>query len=158
MPKAYQWIRARVSLRIWAWMHAFLALGLGWGHAISIYPPTSYDGVLDLTLVFRMGVLTAIGSIGAVVGMLMTRSQSQRTQHKGLWVELVGTVLMAGGPLQYWSIQLGYIAQGEFDQRYALMWFAYAMCSFMLVRYSILIPAIIKSSRKARAQERGLRP
>lgn len=140
-------------MRIWAWIHAFLVLGIGWGHAIMLYPPTNYTGVVDLDLVFRMGLLTAIGSIVSVVGLLMTRSYSARRQHKGLWVELVGTILMAGGPLQFFSIQVGFLITEGMFLRYALVWFAYTMCSFMVVRFAILIPAILESSRKARAQE-----
>lgn len=154
---ALQWVRVRVPIRYWAWIHAFLALGIGWGHAIALYPPTSYIGQVDLGLVLRMGLLTALGAITAVVGMLMTRSISQRQQHRGLWVELVGTILMGGGPLQYFGIQLAYVLEGEFDARYALVWFAYAMGAFVIVRFSIVIPALIEAAVIARTNQRGLR-
>lgn len=147
---AYRWLRTRVPLRYWAWIHFFLALGVGWGHAISIFPPTSYNGVVDLSLVFRMGVITALGSIVLVIGMLITRAHKQQTAHRGLWIELVGTILLGGGPLQYLGIQVGFLIDEGVDQRYALTWFAYAMCAVMLVRFSILIPALLEAARLAR--------
>lgn len=154
ISRPFSWLRSRLTLRYWAWIHAFLALGVGWGHAIALQPPASYTGVVDLTTVFRMGVLTALGAIVAVVGMTLTRARTQMIAHRGLWIELVGTILLGGGPLQYLSIQLGYLLSDQFDQRYALAWFAYAMGSFVLVRFAIVIPALIESSRIARGLRR----
>lgn len=157
MKKALVWFNERVPLRYLAWAHAFLALGIGWGHAIAIYPPASYDGLVDLSSVFRMGVLTGLGSLITIVGMFMTRARSQRRQHRGLWIELVGTILLGGGPLQYFGIQVGFLFESEFDQRYAIAWFAYAMGAFILVRFSIIIPALIAASRIARTNSRRSR-
>lgn len=156
MRNVIAWVKDRIPLRYWAWAHAFIVLGFGWGHAIALFPPTSYEGVIDFTLVFRMGVLTALGSLIAVVGMFMTRAKVQKNAHRGLWIELVGTILLAGGPLQYWSIQTAFVIEGAFDQRYALGWFAYSMCAFMVVRFAILIPALIEASRQARMVKRSL--
>ena len=122
-----------------------------------MYPPKTYDGIVDPILVIRMGIITFIGAIVAITGMLMTRSLSPRRQHSGLWVELVGTVLMGGGPLQYFSLQLGFLLDEGLDARYAIAWFAYAMCAFVFVRYAIIVPALIESSQKARIQSRRSR-
>lgn len=154
MLRPFSWLRARVGLRQWAHIHAFLVLGLGWGHAIALFPPESYVGPVDLSLVVRMGALTAFGSIIAVTGMIMNRSLSITTAHRGLWVELVGTFLLAGGPLQYLGIQIGFLIQGPFDARYALVWFSYAMLAFMMIRFAILIPALVVSSRQAQINRR----
>lgn len=157
MIQMYKWLRSQLSIVHWALIHAFLVFGLGWGVAIALYPPLTFDGVVDIALVFRMGVSTAIGSIVACVGLLMTRSLYAQRQHKGLWIELVGTILLGGGALQYFSIQLGYLFSGEFAMRYALVWFTYTLGAFISVRFAILIPALINSSRQARNQERSPR-
>jgi len=157
MRQPFHWLRTRVPLRYWAWIHAFVALGIGWGHAIALYPPESYDGVLNLRLVLRMGITTALGCIIAIVGMILTRASSLTTQHRGLWIELVGTVLLVGGPLQFFAIQIGFYIQGFALQRYALIWFAYAMIAFVLVRFAILIPALIEASHIAKTNKRRVR-
>lgn len=144
----------RVKLRYWAWMHAFAALGLGWGHAIALQPPASYTGVVDLSSIFRLGVVTAIGGVIAIVGMFLTTSLHRKTISWGLWIELFGTVLLGGGPFQYLTLQLGFLVAGQFDQRYALAWFSYSMFAFILVRFSILIPALIVDRREAFDQDR----
>ena len=157
MLRVFRWLRARVPLRTWAWIHAFLALGVGWGSAITMHPPSTYDGIVDPLLVIRMGIVTAIGAIIATLGMLITRSLSSRRQQRGLWIELIGTVLLAGGPLQYFSLQLGFLLDEGLDLRYALAWFAYAMCAFVFIRFTIIIPALVEASQKARIQSRRTR-
>lgn len=159
MLKVFKWLKERITFRIWAWIHAFLALGLGWGHAIALFPPIVFNGVLDPSLVFRMGLLTAIGAIVAVIGMFMTRSLRPSRQHKGLWIELVGTVLLFGGPFQYFAIQVGFLLTQEpdiFRLRYALMWFAYSLVAFVIVRFAIILPALIEASNTVKQQRRAV--
>ena len=157
MLRPFKWLHTRVPIRYWAWIHAFLALGIGWGSAIALNPPPSYDGVVNLIAIFRMGLLCGLGALVACVGLIMTRAYSNRTVHKGLWIELVGTILLGGGPLQYLGIQVGYLVSGEFDQRYALAWFAYALGAFIVVRFAIVIPALQESSRKVKLERRRVR-
>lgn len=162
MLRPFNWLRARVPLRHWAWIHAFLALGLGWGHSIVLFPPSAFDDVVDQSLIFRMGILSALGAIVSVIGLMLTRSLHPRRVHKGLWIELVGVALLAGGPLQYLGLQIGFLVDdisesGGFDQRYALSWFAYSMVAFVAIRFFIIIPELIESANKARVQERSLR-
>ena len=149
MSRTIQWVKTRVSLRYWAYIHAFLAFGIGWGHAIIFAYPIAYNGVVDIGLVYRMGILTAFGSIVAVVGLFMSRALTQKTQHFGLWIELVGVTLMVGGALQYFSIQLGFVISGD-EQRYATTWLAYTLCAFVSIRIAAIIPFLIESGRQAR--------
>lgn len=144
------WLFRRITLRHWAWIHAFLALGVGWGTAMIFSPPPSYHGFVEAASIFLMGLSTLIGGLVSVVGMIMTLVDRRKIAITGLWVELVGAVLLTGGPLQYLGLQIGYIADGQTDSRYALAWFSYAMIAFMLVRFSVVIPAIIAARRADR--------
>lgn len=141
-----EWL-STVPLRYWANIFAFASLGLGWGHAITFQPPPNYKGYVDASSIFLMGILTMMGGIIAIIGMLMTTARRRPTKYTGLWVEFVGTVLLAGGPLQYLGLQIGYLIDGQWDQRYALAWFAESMLAFMIVRFAIVIPGLIKQQR-----------
>lgn len=141
------WLFHRIPLRYWAWMFAFASLGLGWGHAIAFQPPPNYHGYVDMSSILLMGVMTMVGGVVSILGMLMTLAHTRPIAYTGLWIETVGTVLLAGGPLQYLGLQVGYLIDGQFDQRYALSWFAFSVVTFMLVRFSIIVPALVKQQR-----------
>jgi len=143
---------SRMPHHYWSWAAAFMVLGFGWGHAIAIYPPSSYNGLVDLSTVFRMGVTTALGGLVATLSLFLSRSRRNNTRITALWLELVGLILLAGGPLQYFSIQVGYLVDGKFADRYALAWFAASMLMFLFVRFTILVPILRKERRAAKDQ------
>lgn len=140
----------RLTIRYWAWIIAFLIVGFGWGSAIWIQPPPSYKGTIDLYSFFVMGLGANLGAVVTITGMIMTRALLRRIAVLGLWIELVGTVLLAGGPLQYLGLQIGYLVDGQWDQRYALAWFSLSLFAFVSVRFAILIPALIAETRANR--------
>lgn len=149
--RAYKWA-ASIPKHYWAWCVAFLTLGIGWGHAIAIYPPTSYQGLVDTSAVFRMGLTTGLGGIIASVFLLQSRSLNNNRRITALWLELVGLILLTGGPLQYAAVQLGFLIDGSFKDRYALAWFAVSMMAFLGVRFAILIPILKKEHKSAKDQ------
>lgn len=87
----------------------------------------------------------------------MTVSRRELTQIWGLGIEMVGIVLLAGGPLQYFIIQVSYLAQGMVDQRYALSWFAYSMMAAIAIRVVIILPQFINIIRAIREEEEARR-
>lgn len=155
MKRARNWARS-MPTHYWGWAFAFLTLGVGWGHAIAFFPPTSYDGVVDLSAVFRMGFTTFVGGIVATIFLFRSRSTHNRSRVRALWFQLVGVILLAGGPLQYLAIQLGYLLaddeMGFLGDRYALAWFAASMLAFLSVRFFILIPNLRSSKVSTKVQ------
>jgi hypothetical protein len=156
MKRSLRWLHEKVPIRYIAWINAFLALGLGWGLTIAFLQPLRWDGLVDPIAVLRMGLLTAVGSVVTVTGLLLTRALSQRTQHKGLWIELVGTILLAAGPLQYLAIQIGFLIEASTVEAANIpgIFIAYALLSFMVVRFAIIIPALRTASRLANKNQR----
>jgi hypothetical protein len=148
MPES--WFKQRITFHHLALIHAFLAIGFGWGLSIVFFPSTSYVGVVNPLLVIQMGSFVLLGGVLAAVGLFMTRAYKLIIQHVGLWIETLGTVLMAGGILQYLSIQVGYLVSEGFDVRYNLFWLSYSLMAFAAVRFSVLIPALINANRAAK--------
>ena len=142
--KAVYYYLRRTHLRHWAWIHAKLALGIGWGTAILFVTPESITGSVNADSVGVWALGTMLGAIVSIVGLFMTLSYSKDTRLSGLFTEGVGIVLLAGGPLQYCFVQIGFIIDGEFAQRYALAWFAYSMLAFVLVRILMIAPEMIR--------------
>jgi len=140
--KAWKFFRA-ITPRHWGWIHFKVALGFGWGTAILFYPPPSIQQDLNHDTVYVWAFGTIIGAVISIVGILMTVSHRDHRKITGLGVESVGIVLLGGGPLQYFLLQLGYLFDGEFEARYQLTWFAYAMLAAIIVRAIIIVPQFI---------------
>lgn len=149
--KVRKWA-SNIPRHYWAWSVAFLTLGVGWGHAIAIYPPASYEGLVDVSAVFRMGLTTGLGGLVATIFLFQSRSRNNNRRITALWLELVGLILLAGGPLQYAAVQIGFLVDGSFKDRYALAWFAISMMAFLGVRFAILIPILRKEHKAAKDQ------
>lgn len=142
-PKPYL---RRLKLRHWGWVHAKLALGLGWTHAMLLSPPESYEGqVTQLTLV-SWTMSTAVGAVVSLVGLFLTFHLRRKTAAFGLTLEMVGLALFAGGPFQYMLIQIGFAIDGNFQDRYALIWFAYSMLAFIIARACIILPGWVEEA------------
>lgn len=138
----------RVPPHYWAWSFAFALLGFGWGHAILLFPPPTYTGKVDPASIASMALSTGLGAIIAIVGIFLTVALSQSLRLTGLWIELIGTILLMGGPLQFGLLQVGFLYSGEFDARYALAWFAASMTAFVIVRYAYVIPPLAKGMKR----------
>lgn len=133
----------RMTPRHWAWLHFKLALGLGWGTAILfVAPPTIKDKLNEDTIqIWALG--TIVGAVICIIGIFMTVARDERWKIWGLGVEGIGIILLGGGPLQYFLLQVGYLFDGEFASRYQLTWFAYAMLAAIIVRLVIIVPQFL---------------
>lgn len=145
MKRAWSWLRS-IPSHYWMWALAKLSLGLGWGHAIAIYPPTSYDSVVDLSTILRLGVSTMVGGVMGAFFMFLSYTRNTRRRRFSVWMELVGSILLAGGPLQYLAIQVGFMIDGSFQDRYALAWFAWSLLCFVMVRIVMLMTRLRKDA------------
>jgi hypothetical protein len=136
----------RLRLRHWGWVHAKIALGLGWTHAMLLSPPESYqDQVSQFTLV-TWTMSTAVGAIVSLVGLFLTFHLRRAVASWGLTLEVIGLALFAGGPFQYMLIQIGFAVDGNFADRYALIWFAYSMLAFIIARAAIIVPGWVEEA------------
>lgn len=133
----------RMTARHWAWLHFKVALGLGWGSAILFSPPPSISAVIQADTLQVWAIGTILGALVCIVGIFMTLSYSERWKIRGLSVEIVGLILMGGGPFQYFLLQVGFLIDGDFINRYQLTWFAYSMLAAIIVRGVILVPQFV---------------
>lgn len=134
----------RLTPRHWSWIHFKFALGIGWGSAMFLVPPDSLTIALtnDSLAVWSIG--TMIGGIVSIVGIFMTVSLSDKWKMRGLGTEIVGLILLGGGPLQYCLIQIGFLIEGSLTNRYALAWFAYAMIAAIIARGVQIVPTFVR--------------
>ena len=128
----------------WGWLLFKLVLGFGWTHAMLLFTPASLSTNLSPTAVGIWTIGTALGAFVSLVGMAFASSDVVRQARLGLAVEIVGIILLAGGPLQYLLIQVGFITT-DFAARYALAWFAAAM----LVAVGIRLFDVVRRLRRA---------
>lgn len=129
--------------RLIALVHFYLSLGVGWGHAMLFFTPQSLSSNLASDGIAVWTLMTMAGGLIAAAGLAMKAGRTRRMQLRGLSIEFVGVFLLAGGPLQYMSIQIGFWIDGQFADRYALAWFAWAMLAALLVRMATVIPDFI---------------
>jgi glucose uptake protein GlcU len=128
----------RLAPHQWAWLHFKLAVGLGWGHAILFVTPQIITDTTTESSIRVWAYGTIIGAIVSIVGLFMSTSSNRKRKARGTHIEVVGVVLFAGGPLQYFILQVTFLP-GDFEGRYALMWFAYGMLSACITRIVILL-------------------
>lgn len=116
------------------WLLLKLTLGFGWTHAMLFVTPDSIAQATDSANVVVWTVMTAVGALVSIIGMgIAHRVKGQAVL--GYTIEFVGIVLFAGGPLQYLLVQVGFWSDPDaFRQRYALGWFALAMCISVGIR------------------------
>lgn len=137
----------RMTVRHVGWIHFKVALGFGWGSAILFNTPPTIKETIDESTIQLWAYGTIAGALISIVGILMTLSIHEHRKVWGLGVEVVGIVALGGGPLQYLSIQIAYLIDGEFDKRYALAWFAYAMLSAIIVRMILVVFPFVSAIR-----------
>lgn len=136
--------------RLVALVHFYLALGIGWGHAMLWFTPTSLSSNVTPGGITAWAVMTMIGGLVASTGLFLKSRRNRRLQLRGLSIEFVGVVLLAGGPFQYLAIQVGFWIDGQFAARYALAWFAYAMLASLFVRFATVVPDFIAEATDER--------
>lgn len=136
--------------RLIALVHFYLALGVGWGHAMLLFTPQSLSSNLASDGITVWTVTTMLGGIIAATGLVMKAGRIRRLQLRGLSVEFVGVFLLAGGPFQYMTIQIGFWIDGQFEERYALAWFAWAMVAALIVRIATVVPDFITEATDER--------
>lgn len=147
----------RRRARLLASLHFYLALGLGWGHAMLFFTPRSLATNLDSSGITYWAIGTIIGGAAAGSGLMLKAAQSRRWQLRGLSVEMVGIIALAGGPFQYLLIQVGFMVEGQFSDRYALGWFAYAMIAALAMRIVAVVPDFIAEATDERKKKRAPR-
>lgn len=111
---------------IWALFK--LVMGVSWPIAMTLSTPASIAGAVhaDTLNVWTLGTLA--GGLVSLAGIWLSTSTKLRTALTGFKVELVGLVLLAGGPLQYLGVQVGFFVTAEgLGNRIALALFALGM-------------------------------
>jgi hypothetical protein len=133
----------RMSLETLGWLLFKITLGVGWASGMLFVTPESLSTVLSPGNVGLWAVGCMIGAIVSICGMLLILSKCWRTRRIGYTTELIGIVLFAGGPLQYFLIQLAYITT-DFQSRYTIAWFSLAMLVVMLIRILIVAGTFVR--------------
>lgn len=152
MPAA----RSRLPADQWGWLVFKLFLGFGWTHAMFVFTPTSIADNLNPVAIAVWTGGTALGAAVSIVGMFLATSPHLPRVRLGLAIEIVGIIFLAGGPLQYLGVQVGFITADNFDQRYALAWFAAAMLVPLIgVRLVDVVRRLVRSTRAAIFTEPG---
>ena len=107
-------------------------------------PPESLSVALtnDSLAVWSIG--TMVGGLVSITGIFMTVALSDKWKMRGLGTEIVGLILLGGGPLQYCLIQVGFLVEANGINRYALAWFAYAMIAAIIVRAVQIVPTFVR--------------
>lgn len=136
----------RVRARTWAWLHFKLALGIGWTHAMLFVTPASISEAADRTAVLLWLIPTFAGAVVSIVGMFGEYSLDARMKQAATSVELFGLALFAGGPFQYLLVQVSLWPE-QFDARYALAWFAYAMVAAIAARIVSVVDRNVRPDR-----------
>jgi uncharacterized transporter YbjL len=134
------WLQ-RIRPHQWAWLNFKLALGIGWSTGILFVTPQLIQETNSQTNLQVWSYGTVLGTLISIVGLFMSEATNYKIKDRGYRIELIGVALFAGGPLQYWIIQLTFVAE-DFQARYTLGWFAYAMLSAVLVRVVIILSSI----------------
>lgn len=130
-----------------AWVVFKLFLGVGWPIAMFFSTPASIAGAVGVDSINIWTIGTLVGGIVSIVGMIVSTSHTRRTALTGFHVELIGIALLAGGPVQYLLLQIGFLATPDkFGDRIALAFFAAAMVAAISARGVGVIRA-----RRARA-------
>lgn len=135
----------RMRAKQWAWLHFKIALGGFWSTAMFFVTPTVLKEGLPTTSILLWTIGTMIGMVISVVGMFMSMTRSRRLQLIGLTIEFVGLMLFMGGPIQYFSIQASQLGI-NFQDRFALACFAYAMVAAVLVRVIEVVSILLKNA------------
>lgn len=141
-----------VPLDTWTWAVFKVILGFGWTHAMLFVTPESLRSALSEGAVAWWTVGTMLGAIVSLAGMVLTMAAAPCRARLGLAIEIVGIVLLAGGPLQYLGIQVG-ILTTDFENRYALAWFALAMVWVIMIRLAAVLAQFVRASRAHDFQE-----
>lgn len=130
-----------------AWVVFKLFLGVGWPIAMFFSTPASIAGAVQSGSINIWTVGTLVGGIVSIVGMIVSTSHTRKTALNGFHVELIGIALLAGGPVQYMLLQIGFLTSPDkFGDRIALAIFAAAMVAAITARAVGVIRA-----RRARA-------
>lgn len=85
------------------------------------------------------------GMVVSIVGMFLSMTKVRRLQLLGLTIEFVGLALFMGGPVQYLSIQVSQLPI-DFQNRFALACFAYAMVAAVIVRVVEVVTLLLKNA------------
>lgn len=129
----------RLTLRHWSWIHFKVAM-LVWAAILLTYTPTAVAGALG-AVVILISVVTILGSLTSMVGIVMSAQHGTKVGVIGISVELAGLYFMGAGPLAYLITQLWLaVTLPGGSQRYALVVFAYAMCVALTCRILIVAP------------------
>lgn len=140
----------RIGLPMLGWLHFKIALGIGWTTAMLFSTPYSIDAEVSRTSIQVWTIGTCVGAIASIIGMFMTLAMKRKTALVGLHVEFIGLMLFAGGPIQYFLVQLSLLSSDP-DSRIAIAWFAYSMLAAILARMSIVGSRIFRELKQAKA-------
>lgn len=137
----------KISLRAlrpahWGWLNFKLVIGLAWPVLVLLAMPPAPAEVLGH--VFGLaGLVTVIGTVISVIGLLMTAQPDSSVRTIGLSIELVGISFVAALPLTYAIAQVVLFVSGDPDglSRIAIAILAWASVSALAARALTLIPA-----------------
>lgn len=147
-------ILRRMKAQQWAWLHLKLALGFGWTTAMLFVTPTTLRDGLEVNGIAFWTIGTALGALVSIIGMVMSMAIAIRTKLLGLTIEFIGLILFAGGPLQYFAIQVSQLGT-DFQDRYALSWFAYCMLAAVLVRLVAVVVLLLQNAAAHDAESKA---
>lgn len=136
----------RVRPDRWAWVVFKLVLGLGWTHAMLFVTPPNLLNQINPSFVPPWAIGTAIGAVVSIAGMFIALTRNRRVSFTGLLIEFVGLVALLGGPVQYFSINVG-VLFNSFESRYALSWFSLAVVCACAVRLIQVATDIVRKGR-----------
>jgi len=130
------WVK-RLRADHWAWIHAKLAL-IFWGVLYAIYTPEGPLKELGKTLNVLIAGFTIVGSVMAILGLIISTNIKLRKQ--GLILELAGLIIAGCGPLTYFITQASLIQNNQ--ARIALSGFAYSLTGFVVARAIVVARAL----------------
>lgn len=136
----------RLTPRHWAWLHFKIMLGVFWAVLMFVYTPYGIENALGRGLVTGWLLVTIIGCLTSVVGLVMTVGDG-KVHVLGVSVELVGLILFSVGPVIYFFTQLALLFNGDIRDRLALVVLAYAMCSVFIYRFVVIVPRYRQEAR-----------
>jgi hypothetical protein len=159
-----------LTIRHWGWVHFKLTI-LYWASVMFRFTPEGVYSTLQQPIVAIWTILTALGAIISVTGLMFSAQPRQSRFHtSGVSIELAGLLMFITGPIVYWITQLSLIMdlrqQGIpvhelLVTRYALVVYSYAMVAAILARILVVLPRfliLLRSTRDQRGDLTGADP
>lgn len=130
-----------ITIRHWAWIHFKVALAL-WAVEYLIFAPTVTTAALGSLRWVVFGA-TIVGAVISAGGLIISTQPGEWARKRGVQIELGGLIVLAIGPLVFWTTQLSFVIQRnvpEWTARIPFQGLAYVVLAAAIARGVTVVP------------------